>query len=228
MPVSATQKTKYLYPEQKPFFRGRLHHYGFFLYAILGSYVIARTNDHLKKMAFYVYMMATLCLYATSATLHTCRWSRNYYRGQIWMKRLDHVAILLQIAGTYTPLCMNNLPYMDVWPQRMLSSVWKLAFLGVGKALFWDDPPKIINLAYYLSTGFVLFPWAFEIVASIEIVERLCMSLAGLVYVVGGIAYGKEYPDPNPALFGFHEVFHLCTIFGNLLFFIPLAVGAIN
>lgn len=211
---------------EKPFFRGRLHQFGFFFFALAGAYTIIKCEDHMKKMAFYVYLMSTLCLYATSATMHTTKWhSENL---ELWIQKLDHTAIIVQIAGTYTPVCLSNMPRSATWPLVILGSVWNMSILGVFKALYWDNPPKIINVAYYFLVGLSIIPYMPKVISAIPMYEYLCFGIGGVVYLYGGVTYGLEWPDPNPKLFGFHEVFHLCTLTANACFFAPIAYVTIN
>lgn len=175
----------------------------------------------MAKMAFFVYMMSTLCLYATSATLHTTKWHDE--KLELWVQKLDHTVIIMQIAGTYTPVCLVNMPRNDTWPLYILASVWNLAFVGIFKALYWDNPPKIFNVAYYFLTGLFIIPYMPRAMQSIPLYEWVCFLLGGIVYLYGGLVYGMEWPDPNPKIFGFHEIFHLCTLTANMCFFSPIA-----
>lgn len=206
---------------QKPLLRGVMHKCGFFVFAAMGSYVLYKCEDHLKKMAFFVYLMSSLCLYATSSTYHTTKWHHD--KIELLMQKLDHSVIILQISGTYTPVCMSNFPVNETWPRYVLGSVWLLTICGFFKAWYWDNPPKIFNVAFYFFAGLNLVPFLPRIVRALSPFEWVSFALAGAIYLLGGTIYGLETPDPSPQLFGFHEIFHLCTLTANLFFFLPIA-----
>jgi hemolysin III len=210
----------------KPFLRGRLHQFGFFAFAIFGTYAIMKSKDHIKKMAFYVYLMSTLCLYATSFTLHTIHWHNE--KLELWIQKLDHTVIIVQIAGTYTPVCLCNMPQNERWPLFILASVWNLTLVGAFKAIYWDNPPKIFNVAYYFLTGLSIIPYMPKVIQNLPLFEWGCFLMGGIIYLYGGLTYGLEWPDPNPKIFGFHEIFHLCTVMANLCFFIPITYATIS
>ena len=210
---------------EKPFFSGKLHLAGFYFFAFIGLLVVALSKDHAKKMSFFVYVMSTLCLYAASTTLHTTKWHDP--KLELWIQKLDHAMIIIQIAGTYTPVCLVNMPDNETWPLLILGSVWLLSALGMFKSLYWNNPPKIFNVAYYFLLGLTILPFMPKVVKVLDKFEWISFAVAGIIYLCGGATYGLEWPDPHPKIFGFHEIFHLCTLTANILFFVPIGRAAL-
>jgi hemolysin III len=126
------------------------------------------------------------------------------------MKRLDHAMILVLVAGSYTPLAMLVLPPdTGRWTLRL---VWGVAAVGVGVRLLWLGAPRWMALPPYLLVGGVALLALPQILQRGGVVAMLLVLGAGLTYVTGGLIYAIRRPDPRPAVFGYHELFHLLTI----------------
>ena len=124
----------------------------------------------------------------------------------------DHSNIFLLIAGTDTPLSVALLSGGTA--ALVLGIVWGGAVLGIVKCLVWRSAPRWLSTVLYVALGWVAF-WflpQFWVTGGPAIV---CLLLAGgVLYTVGGVIYVRQRPDPSPAWFGFHEIFHLCTVAG--------------
>lgn len=206
---------------EKPLLRGYIHKVSFFLYLCAGLIVLSYAQTDLKRMAFFVYLMSSLCLYATSSVFHTTSWHDP--EAELELQKLDHCAIILQIAGTYTPVCTAHMPSDALWPNIILGTIWALTLLGTMKSFLWKNPPKIFNVLFYFTAGLSIIPYMPTIIQHLTFFEWGFFALGGAVYLTGGMIYGLERPDPNPKIFGFHEIFHCCTILANLCFFVPIA-----
>ena len=154
-----------------------------------------------------IYLTASLVLFGISALYHRFYWSPRW---ELVWKRLDHSNIFLLIAGTYTPMSIAVLPTDQ--SRILLSVVWTGAVAGILLNLFWPSAPRWLATLIYVVLGWLALwhlPqfWAFGGAA----VVWLLIS-GGLLYTVGALVYATKKPDLSPTWFGFHEIFHTCTV----------------
>jgi hemolysin III len=126
------------------------------------------------------------------------------------MKRLDHSMIFVFIAGTYTPIAALTLSRGAA--AAVLAVVWTGALFGVVLQIAWPHAPRWLTVPCYVLLGWVavfVFP---QLLHNAGIAAFVLIAMGGLVYTAGGIVYALKRPNPWPGVFGFHEVFHLCTL----------------
>lgn len=209
--------------EVKPRLRGQFHHAGFYAFIITGVFVLWKLRRF--EWSYLVYMASLLAVYGTSAAFHTLDWHSK--SAEVFMQQLDHANIFFLIAGTYTPVCVACLPFWEeAWVRHILIAAWTIAIGGVIKCIVWQNPPKILNVAFYFLCGLTLVPFIPRILTVIDPGVAASFAVGGAFYLIGGAIYGIEYPDPWPEVFGYHEIFHVCTLIANLCFFVPI-VGCI-
>ncbi len=131
------------------------------------------------------------------------------------MKRLDHSAIYILIAGTFTPICLLALG--EESGKNLLITIWSVATLGVAQSLFYVNAPKWLSAILYVIAGYMILPYLPELKSKVNV---FLLIAGGLVYTAGAICYALKKPNYRPAIFGYHEVFHLLVIVGALLHFI--------
>lgn len=204
--------------EVKPKLRGQFHHAGFYAFIITSIFVLWKLKTF--EWSYMVYMTSLLAVYGTSAAFHVINWENKSY--EVFMQQLDHANIFLLIAGTYTPVCVACLPFEERWVKHILIAAWTIAICGVIKCIVWKNPPKILNVAFYFVCGLTILPFLPRIVKVINPYVSASFVAGGVVYLLGGVVYGIEYPDPFPDVFGYHEIFHVCTLIANLCFFVPI------
>jgi len=193
----------------RPVLRGWLHVGAFVAWLIGGPFLIAAAPDAGSEAALSVYVLAMLAMFGTSASFHRIRWSALARRR---MRRADHSAIFVGIAGTSTGVACLAL---SGWPQvLLLSMVWGGAMVGIVVRQAWLDAPQ-----WAVAVPYVVVGWSALIVAP-QLVRRLgwtgfvLILIAGIAYTTGALIYARKRPDPWPGVFGFHEVFHACTVIG--------------
>jgi len=211
--------------EVKPRLRGQFHHAGFYAFIITGIFVLWKLQTF--DWSFMIYMVSLLAVYGTSAAFHTIEWTNK--TAEIFMQQLDHANIFLLIAGTYTPVCVACLPFeQEPWVRHILIAAWSIALCGVLKCIVWQNPPKVLNVAFYFVCGLTILPFFPRILKVIHPGVSVSFAIGGALYLLGGVIYGLESPDPFPHVFGYHEIFHVCTLLANLCFFIPITFCIYN
>ncbi|BDG05854.1 PAQR family membrane homeostasis protein TrhA [Anaeromyxobacter oryzae] len=174
------------------------------LVAWIALVTIARSDR--ARVAAMVYGGSLFTLFFVSALYHRREWSR---RARRVIRALDHSAIYLLIAGTCTPLALL-LP--DPVRSRSLTLVWGGALLGVLKVTLWVRAPKKVGVALHVLVGWLgvsLFPPLWKTLGAQYV---LLLALGGLAYTAGAFVYARRRPNPYPAVFGYHEVFHALVI----------------
>ena len=148
-------------------------------------------------------------LFGTSAVYHRVSWSTPTRHALV--ARLDHSMIFLFIAGTYTPFALLAMP--DRTGRTVLAVVWAGAVGGVLLKTSWITAPRWLTVPIYLGARLGGRLRLARPAAARRRGRGRCSSPpAALLYTAGGIVYALQRPDPRPQVFGFHEVFHLCTV----------------
>lgn len=198
-------------PPAKPRFRGRIHQIAFIASIPAGATLIALGRTGPTRAVAAVYAVALSTLFGVSASYHRLSWSPRAFRR---MKILDHSAIYVLIAGTYTPISV--LVLQGAWRWSMLGVVWGGALAGAALKTFRLSRAEMPGFVLYLVLG-----WA-VIVAMPQIVRRLSPVMVGLLvaggimYTAGAVMFALKRPALKPAVFGFHEVWHSMVLSGAL------------
>ena len=196
----------------KPRLRGVSHQWAFFVSLIAGAVLIALANGTREVVAASIYAFSLSALLGTSALYHRVTWEPGPRR---WMRRLDHTMIFVLIAGTYTPfaLLVMDGTFADV----ILIVVWASALGGAILNLAWWDAPKWFTAAVYISTGWAALAAMPQLWDKIGPVAVGLLAVAGALYTAGAVDLRAPLPDPNPEVFGYHEIFHLLVIIAAAL-----------
>jgi len=195
-----------LAPRPKPLLRGVSHELAAVasLPAVLA--LLLRTRGSTALLGAAVYGLSLVTLFSVSAVYHRRFWS---LRARRLVGRLDHSAIFLLIAGTYTPVGLLVGPGAG---HRMLATVWLGAALGIALVVGWSGIPKRLRAAIYVLLGWVVAPVLPELRDAVGDGAMALLFVGGALYTVGAVVYGIRRPDPFPRTFGFHEIFHLLVI----------------
>ncbi len=198
---------------ERPLLRGWLHLGTLVGWLIGGPFLIAAAPDGASRAELTIYVLAMLAMFGTSASFHRVRWSAPAWRR---MRRADHSAIFIGIAGTCTAVAGLAL---KGWPQvLLLALVWSGALLGIVLRQVWLDAPQWAVAVPYVVVGWCSLVVAPQLVHSLGWTGFVLMLLAGLAYTGGALVYAAKKPNPWPRVFGFHEIFHACTVVGAGLF----------
>jgi hemolysin III len=208
-------------PRPKPLLRGVSHELaaGVALFAWLALTLFAASTRAL--VAANVYGVSLVSLFLVSAVYHRPTWSP---RSRLFMRRLDHAAIFLLIAGTYTPMCLLLAPGTG---RVILAVVWGGAALGILQSVFWVHAPKPLVAAAYVVLGWVVVPVLPTLSGTLGAGAIALLATGGGLYTLGAVIYATRRPDPFPRVFGYHEIFHALVIAAAACHFAVVA-GAIR
>ncbi len=207
----------------KPRLRGVSHEYAFFVSLVLGAGLIVLADGAEATAAAAIYAVSLSALLGVSALYHVHNWERPAARR--WMRRLDHTMIFFLIAGTVTPFVL--LVMDGPFATALLIAVWGGALAGTLVELIWVDHPKWVAAVVYIvvgAIGVVGFP---AIIAETGVGAGVLIGLGGILYVTGAVVYAAGRPDPNPNVFGYHEIFHVLVIAAAAAHFAAVALFAL-
>ena len=206
----------------RPRLRGVLHEYAFFVSVPCGAGLILAASGGRARVAAGIYAGAVSALLGTSALYHRVTWRPAARR---WMRRLDHSMIFVLIAGTYTPVAL--LALKGTLADVILIVLWAGALGGIVFKLLWIDAPKWLFAAVYVALGFVSAAVFGQLPATIGWLGVAGLAAGGLLYTAGAIVYASGRPDPAPAVFGYHEVFHVLVVAAAALHYAVIAFAVL-
>ena len=207
----------------KPKLRGVSHEWAFFISLGFGAALIILAKTPKATLAVGIYAVSLSALLGTSALYHRVDWTRPNVR--LWMRRLDHSMIFFLIAGTYTPFAL--LVLHGALASAILVVVWTGAIAGAVVEMIWIDHPKWVAALIYLALGWVAVAAFPELWTSMGVGGTLLVAAGGVLYTAGAVVYATQRPNPNPAIFGYHEVFHLLVIAAAVAHFSAIAFYAL-
>ncbi|QKG26154.1 PAQR family membrane homeostasis protein TrhA [Actinomadura verrucosospora] len=202
----------------KPRMRGWLHLGAFPAVMLAGLVLVALGPTPLARLSSAVYVATSGLLFGISGTYH--RQASSHRLIEV-LRRFDHANIYLIIAGTYTPFAVLALD--GGLRIAVLATVWTGAIAGVVFRTTWIGAPRALYVTLYIVLGWVAVFFLPQFLDGAGLVACLMVALGGICYSVGGIVYGLQKPNPSPRWFGFHEVFHACTLAAYVLQYIAVS-----
>ncbi len=202
----------------KPRYRGTSHLYALFVAVVAAIVLVATAPAGLATFAAAVYAVTLAGMFGASALYHRGNWSPPAARRLL---KLDHTAIFLLIAGTYTPIAL--LAMEGTTRAVTLSAVWLIAFAGIVFEWLPVPAPRGYVTTVYLGLGWI---GTFSFVPLYDATGWggvLLVAGGGLLYTIGAIVHAARKPDPWPETFGYHEIFHVLVILAALLHYCAIA-----
>jgi hemolysin III len=200
----------------RPRFRGRFHLVAFFVAIPAGVTLIALAHTATARMAAAVYAGSLAGLFGVSATYHHLRSPR--FRNA--MKRADHSMIYVLIAGTATPVSL--LALQPPWSFVLLAFVWLGAAVGIVLKIIRVDGFNIATGTLYIALGWATLLFTPQLLGHMSAVGLGLVILGGVLYTCGAIVFRRKRPDPRPATFGYHEVWHSFVVLASLCHYIAV------
>ena len=203
-----------------PRLRGWLHAYAAVISIATGITLVAVAGALRGGRAGWptaIYAVTVTLLFGTSALYHRLGWGP---KAHALMKRLDHSMIFVFIAGTYTPIAVLTLPRMTA--VAVLAIVWAGAFFGATLQTAWPTAPRWLAVPCYVALGWVavfVFP---DLLHNAGVAAFVLIATGGAIYTLGAVVYAIKRPNPSPRWFGFHEVFHSCTLVAAICHYVAI------
>jgi hemolysin III len=204
--------------ERVPVMRGVTHFWAFWC-ALAGTIpLVALAPSAPARAAALVYGSGMCVLFAGSATFHRYKCGP---RLRALLCRIDHSAIFVFIAASYTPVALLVLD--GPTGTALFAAAWAGALAGVALSLAWVGAPRVLFAGTYVALGWIALVAVPELVSRLPVAPLVLMAAGGILYTVGAVVYALRRPDPWPRVFGFHEVFHALVIAAAATHFVAMA-----
>lgn len=195
----------------KPRLRGRIHQVAFFVSFPAGASLVALADTPAARVVTSVYAASLTLLYGTSALLHRLDWRPRVLPR---MRKLDHSAIFLLIAGTYTAFAF--LALQGTWRIAILSIVWGGAAAGIVLKSISVKRFQVATAVLYIATGWVGIAAVPVFLPLLGVFRATLLVAGGVLYTAGALVLLLRRPDPIPHVFGYHEVWHAMVVLASL------------
>ena len=198
-----------------------LTHYFAAIVALVGLIIllILSRGDVPKQRSMLIYGASLVLMLMSSASYHLIKGQRKRIQ---FLRKIDHSAIYILIAGTYTPLCFNQ--FTGFWRWGILLIIWGVALAGSITKIFVINAPRWLSAGAYLAMGWMVLPMTKEIVRVLPVGAFIWLLAGGILFTLGAVVYMTKIMNFAPGVFGFHEVWHIFVILGCLCHYIMIAV----
>ncbi|MHA1768080.1 MAG: PAQR family membrane homeostasis protein TrhA [Promethearchaeota archaeon] len=187
--------------------------------SIIGTIVLIIVNlgNPIKVIVSLIYGIAVTLLFFASAICHSLKTSEDHI---FFWTRIDQIAIFFMIAGTYTPIAYVYLN--GSWRIGILIGQWVIVGAGLILKLVWINSPRWITAGIYLLQGWMAIIPGYIIFLAMPRLDFILAVIAGFTYSIGALMYILRKPKLFPGVFGSHDLFHVCVLLGNALFYIVI------
>jgi hemolysin III len=207
----------------KPVLRGSLHLLWFGASLVAGTLLLTHTRGLLRLTATAIYALSVCAMFGVSALYHRGNWAPALMRR---LQRLDHAMIFLLIGGTATPAFL--LTARGTFGLVCLTVLWALILTAAAVHLAWMNAPELVVGATFVGLGLVAGLCVPGVWLHAGAAPAMLLLAGGTLYTVGAFSYHRRWPDPYPAVFGYHEVFHTCVCAAATCQYIAIALFIVN
>jgi hemolysin III len=191
----------------RPLWRGRLHVFALFAVVPVFAVLLVLANGTRARLSVAVYATGLCAMFVASATYH--RWVHTIRARDLW-RRLDHAMIFAAIAGSVTPICLLGVP--DRLGVPLLVIMWTGCLVGIGMKVGGWRHQRIVGGVMYIAVSWVGVIAIPDLWQRTGVAPAVLMIVSGVFYTVGAIGLNRKWPRLQPAVFGYHEVWHACTV----------------
>ena len=176
----------------------------------------ANQPNRIHLISLGIFVLSMILLYAASTIYHTFGKTEKVH---VRLKKFDHMAIYVLIAGTYTPICAIVLGGRTGY--TLLALVWALALVGIAVTGIWVHCPKWFSSIVYIAMGWTCVLAFTQLINALPTAAFQWLLAGGIIYTIGGIIYALKLPIFNNRhkYFGSHEIFHLFVMGGTFCHF---------
>lgn len=200
----------------RPRLRGVLHLLMAPVAAVMAVWLVVSASGP-GRVAVGVFGGLLVGLYGVSGSYHVATWTDRVR--ELW-GRADTAMIVLFIAGTFTPIAFHTLS--GPWRVWSLVVAWTIAVAGAGLAVSPLTAPRWVRTGGYLALGWLMVVPMIRIAGALPLAGTALIVAGGALYTIGGVVYALQRPNPAPAWFGFHEVFHLLVIAASVCHYLAI------
>jgi hemolysin III len=196
-----------------------LTHWAGAVLAVIGlvALIVVGWGTPIKVISLVIYGASLIFLFSASATYHSV--NRKEKVLEIFRK-VDHAAIYVLIAGTYTPFCLNA--FTGFWQWGMLTIIWSLALIGIIVKVFYIRSPRWLNAGIYVLMGWLGILGAGQIFTALPVWVISWLVAGGVIYTLGAVVYSTKIFNFVPGVFGFHEIWHIFVLLAAAAHFIAV------
>jgi hemolysin III len=187
----------------KPLLRGWLHLAWFVASLVAGTLALASAHGGTRIIGVAIFVSSVSAMFGISALYHRGNWTPAWRRR---LQRLDHAMIFLLIAGTATPAFL--LTTRGAFRLTCLIVIWALTVTAGAIHMAWMRAPELLVGTTFVGLGWVAGLALPEVWLHSGTAAGALILAGGLLYTAGALSYHRRRPDPNPSVFGYHEVFH--------------------
>ena len=195
-----------------------LHQAAFVIAVALAPFLIVGADGGRRRLAAAVFAGSVAACFGASALYHRVTWTPGL---RLWMRRIDHAGVYVLIAGTYTAVSL--LVLRGAWRPVVLTVVWVGATAAIVLKFVWVAAPKWLAAAIGIALGWMAVIMLPQLIARLNPAAVILLAAGGLAYTAGAVVYARRRPDPVPAVFGYHELFHALTIVGVACQYVAIA-----
>jgi hemolysin III len=170
-----------------------------------------------KAISLAVYGVSLIAMFSASAMYHMVRVKDKALE---IFRKIDHSAIYLLIAGTYTPFCVNA--FEGFWKWGMLSIIWSLALIGIIVKVFYIRAPRWLNAGIYVLMGWLAVGASGQMLSLLPAWVFGWLITGGVIYTLGAIVYITKIFNFKPGVFGFHEMWHIFVMLAAAAHFVAV------
>lgn len=202
-----------------------LTHWGGAILALIGliALLIVGWSTPAKIISLAIYGASLIFLFSASATYHMVCVKDKVLE---IFRKIDHAAIYVLIAGTYTPFCVNV--FTGFWKWGILSIIWSLALIGIVVKIFYIRAPRWLNAGIYIVMGWLSLATAGQMIAHLPAWVLTWLIIGGVTYTLGAVVYMTKIFNFKPGVFGFHEVWHIFVLLAAMFHFIAVMGVALS